>query len=356
MDTSVTPRTVDPGLFSDVCPSPSASPESWARLCTQCVGLDRPGGEARREVPRRGSGSPMEGRSLGPAGRPALDPELGRSPGRPGRTPPMLRQDGFSARSVPGDGGGPRAALRTTSALLMYKLGALSDPVHKKLEIPSARTTPPCVPNPLGRGGRQLDPELLGPEGLPEPLPGGLHELGMAHDLPYLLPGEVAAHVVLLERLLQGHVALVHALDEVAHDLLLALGEGRGVRAAEEPLPEGRSFAHIGPQLLRSRSLPVDPILPLFTGVRGRAALRTSAVRGSQKSENRGDRGGVPSDHHAFAVAVDVLGRLVPAASCRVLRLLRGCNAPARRLQRCPLAEHPLLRYADTVGISSACD
>jgi hypothetical protein len=114
--------------------------------------------------------------------------------------------------------------------------------------------------------------ELLGPEGLPEPLPGGLHELGMAHDLADLLPGEVAAHVVLLERLLKGHVALVHAVDEVAHDLLLALGEGGGFRAAEEPLPEGRSLAHIGPNLLRSRSLPVDPILTHRKGSRARGA------------------------------------------------------------------------------------
>jgi hypothetical protein len=29
--------------------------------------------------------------------------------------------------------------------------------------------------------------ELLGPEELPEPLPGGLHELGVAHDLADLL-------------------------------------------------------------------------------------------------------------------------------------------------------------------------
>src|SRR4028118_64217 len=98
--------------------------------------------------------------------------------------------------------------------------------------------------------GAGLYLELLRPEGLPEPLPGGLHELRMAHVLAGLLPGEVAAHVVLLERLLEGHLALVHAVDEVAHDLLLALGEGRGLRAAEEPLPEGRSLAHIGPQLL----------------------------------------------------------------------------------------------------------
>jgi hypothetical protein len=50
MGTSVTPRTVAPGRFSDVCQSPPASPGSWARLCAQCVELDRPGGEARREV------------------------------------------------------------------------------------------------------------------------------------------------------------------------------------------------------------------------------------------------------------------------------------------------------------------
>jgi hypothetical protein len=73
----------------------------------------------------------------------------------------------------------------------------------------------------------------------------------MAHDLPDLLSGEVAAHVVFLERLLQGDVALVHTVDQVPEDLLLALGEGRGFRAAEEPLPKGSSFAHL--RLLRPR-------------------------------------------------------------------------------------------------------
>jgi len=38
----------------------------------------------------------------------------------------------------------------------------------------------------------------------------------------------------------------------------------------------------------------------------------------------------------------------------RFCRFLRGCNAPARRVWRCLLAEGPSLRYADTVGMPSA--
>jgi hypothetical protein len=45
-------------------------------------------------------------------------------------------------------------------------------------------------------------------------------------DPPGLLLGAVAAHVVLLEHLLKGRAALVHALDYVLEDPLLPLGEG----------------------------------------------------------------------------------------------------------------------------------
>ena len=48
-----------------------------------------------------------------------------------------------------------------------------------------------------------------------------------------------------MEGLLQGYVALVHAFDKVAHDLLLALGKGGVVLAAEEPLPKGSSPTHL---------------------------------------------------------------------------------------------------------------
>lgn len=36
-------------------------------------------------------------------------------------------------------------------------------------------------------------------------------------------------------------------------------------------------------------------------------------------------------------------------------RFSRGCYAPARRVWRCFLAEGPSLRYADTVGMPTAC-
>ena len=82
----------------------------------------------------------------------------------------------------------------------------------------------------------------------------------MAHDLADLILGAVAAHVVLLQRLLKGRTDLVHALDYVLEDPLLPLEEGAPL-AAEEALPEGLSLAPPGRRLLRPRSSPVDPTL-----------------------------------------------------------------------------------------------
>lgn len=144
-DTSVSPRTVAPGRFSDVCPSPPASPGSWARLCAQCVGLDRAEKRGARR-PHGGSGFPMEGRGL-PCGVVSLT--SGSADSRPNGHYATDALAGRARCSV--DGGGLRAAPRTTSAFLVCRSGALSDLVHKKRAMPSTRTTPPCVPNPSGR-------------------------------------------------------------------------------------------------------------------------------------------------------------------------------------------------------------
>ena len=65
-----------------------------------------------------------------------------------------------------------------------------------------------------------LEFELVRPERLSEPFPGGLDELGAAHDLLKLGPGGVAAHVLFPEHLLERGV-LVYTLDDVLEDLLL---------------------------------------------------------------------------------------------------------------------------------------
>jgi hypothetical protein len=93
--------------------------------------------------------------------------------------------------------------------------------------------------------------EPLRSERLPEPCPGGLDELRIAYDLPDLRLGAVATHVIFLEYLLQGRIALVHAFDDVPEDPLLALRERRGFRATEEPLPKGSSLADLDLRRLR---------------------------------------------------------------------------------------------------------
>jgi hypothetical protein len=65
----------------------------------------------------------------------------------------------------------------------------------------------------------------------------------MAYDLLDLPLGAVAAHVVFLEHLAQGHV-LVYAPDHVVEDLLLTLGEGGGSRAAQKFSPKGSLLAY----------------------------------------------------------------------------------------------------------------
>ncbi len=156
-------RGVSYGHFGDLtdgCP--------WAvlRCVPEPAHFARELGEALR--PRRGArpterrsaarGDPMEGRV--PPWRVVIsDRRIGRPrPGvlRPGDWPgpptELHATDASEGRArCQVDGGGPRTALRTTSAFLMYRSGAPSNHEHKKPLIPSARTTPPCVPNPSGR-------------------------------------------------------------------------------------------------------------------------------------------------------------------------------------------------------------
>jgi hypothetical protein len=91
----------------------------------------------------------------------------------------------------------------------------------------------------------RLGLELLRAERLPQLLPGGPNELGAPDDLLYLRAGAVAEHVLFLEHLLEGR-ALVSAADDVAEDLLLALGERGGFPAAQEPLPQRPSLGYVG--------------------------------------------------------------------------------------------------------------
>ena len=151
----VTPRTVAPGPFSDVCPSPPASPGSWARLCAQCVGLDRPGGEARREgppwrvgVPHGGSGS---GRSAGPPPRSSCGAR-----GPPGAPSEGARRPCPCARLCTG---GPAAASRRGRSPLAAEEAlpeglSLAHPGHGLLRLgrfrprlyPSKATATPISP------------------------------------------------------------------------------------------------------------------------------------------------------------------------------------------------------------------
>jgi hypothetical protein len=65
-----------------------------------------------------------------------------------------------------------------------------------------------------------------------------------------------------LEYLLQGHIALVHAFDDVPEDPLLTLGQRRGFRATEVSLPKGSSLADLDLRLLRCCLSLVGLILP----------------------------------------------------------------------------------------------
>src|SRR5829696_2138277 len=103
-----------------------------------------------------------------------------------------------------------------------------------------------------------LELELVRAERLSQLLPGGLDELGAGDDPLHLGLGGVAAHVLLLDYLLEGDV-LAHPLDGVLEDLLLALRERRASSSAEKPLPEGSLLAHV---LSSSPSPPTTMILP----------------------------------------------------------------------------------------------
>ena len=93
-------------------------------------------------------------------------------------------------------------------------------------------------------GSGRLELELVRPERLSKAFSGCPDELGAVDDLRYLGLGAVATHVFFLEHLLEGHV-LAYAADDVLEDVLLALRERGGSRAAEEPLPKRPTLAHV---------------------------------------------------------------------------------------------------------------
>src|ERR687894_686585 len=95
----------------------------------------------------------------------------------------------------------------------------------------------------FGSSGR-LELELVRPERFSKAFSGCPDELGAVDDLRYLGLGAVATHVFFLEHLLEGHV-LAYAADDVLEDVLLALRERGGSRAAEEPLPKRPALAHV---------------------------------------------------------------------------------------------------------------
>lgn len=74
-------------------------------------------------------------------------------------------------------------------------------PDNKRYEYYAALRALPAGAAP---GGGGLYPELLRPEGLPQPLPRGPDEGRVVDDPSDLLPGAVAAHAVLLEHLRRG--------------------------------------------------------------------------------------------------------------------------------------------------------
>ena len=102
--------------------------------------------------------------------------------------------------------------------------------------------SPECVEEGSSEVGC-LEPELIRSERLSEAFPGALDELRRAYDLFDLSLGAVSPYVVFSEYLPKRHI-LLHAGDDVIGDPLLTRGEGGASRTAEEPLPEGWSFAH----------------------------------------------------------------------------------------------------------------
>jgi hypothetical protein len=115
-------------------------------------------------------------------------------------------------------------------------MGPRSDPTDG-----CPRTVLRCVPEPA-RFARELGEALRPVRGARptgrrsaargDPMEGPPWRVGFPHggswsvDDPGLLLRALAAHVVLLEHLLKGRAALVHALDYVLEDPLLPLGEG----------------------------------------------------------------------------------------------------------------------------------
>ena len=78
----------------------------------------------------------------------------------------------------------------------------------------------------------------------------GMDELGVSNDLVYLVVRAVATHVGLLKYVVEVG-SLINAVDDVAEDLLLALGTGSSLTTKLQPFPEGALFRDVNYLLLR---------------------------------------------------------------------------------------------------------
>jgi hypothetical protein len=84
---------------------------------------------------------------------------------------------------------------------------------------------------------------MPGGEHVLQVLPAMVDELGIHDDLGDLALGAVAAHVGLLEYVVKVGI-LIHAVDDVLEDLLLALSARAVPPAEHDSFPEGSLFGH----------------------------------------------------------------------------------------------------------------
>jgi hypothetical protein len=84
---------------------------------------------------------------------------------------------------------------------------------------------------------------MPGGEHVLQVLPAMVDELGIHDDLVDLALGAVAAHVGLLEYVVKVGI-LVHAVDDVVEDLLLALSARAVLPAEHDSFQEGSLFGH----------------------------------------------------------------------------------------------------------------